>query len=175
MKTSALYLCIFLLAACSPVRVQFDYETQVDFSNYSSYNFASVLETGLSDLDQRRLLEAVNRTLQARGFGLSEDPDLILNIYSNLYQDPNRGSVGLGVGGTGGDVGGGVSVGVPLNMGQLQREIIFEMIDARQGRMLWQAVSTDQYNETTSPQKREERFRAIADKVFEGFPPGASR
>lgn len=165
----ALLLC--LLAGCGPVRVQFDYERQADFSNYSSYNFASDLETGLSDLDQRRLLEAVKRTLENRGYRLSEEPDLILGIYSNLYRDPNQGSVGFGVGGTGGDIGGGVSVGVPMNMGQLQREIVFEMIDARQGRTLWQAVSTDRFDEAASPRKREERLQAIADRVFEGFPP----
>ncbi|MEJ2162592.1 MAG: DUF4136 domain-containing protein [Robiginitalea sp.] len=165
-------LLLILVMGCAPVRVQYDYDSQVRFDNYSSYNFTADLNTGLSDLDQRRLLQAVNRGLQERGLTLSEDPDLILDIYSNIYQDPNQGSVGFGVGGTGGDVGGGVSVGVPLNMGQLQREIIFEMIDARQGRTLWQAVSTDQFNEEMSPQKREERFKAIADKVFEGYPPG---
>lgn len=167
----ALYFFLFALAGCAPIKVQYDYETQVDYSGFSSYNFDPLLDTGLSDLDQRRLLEAVNQYLQASGYRLSEDPDLVLNIYSNLYRDPNQGSVGFGVGGTGGDIGGGVSVGIPLNSGPLQREIVFEMVDARQGRALWQAVSTDQYNESTSPQKKEERFREIAGKVFEGFPP----
>ena len=165
-------LCLIFLVGCGPVKVQYDYDSQAQFTNYSSYNFAANLDTGLGDLDQRRLLETVNQVLQSRGFTLSEDPDLILDVYSNIYQDPNQGSVGFGVGGTGGDVAGGVSVGVPLNMGQLQREIIFELIDARQGRILWQAVSRDQFNEGSSPEKRKERFRVIAIRVFEGFPPG---
>ena len=160
-----------VVLGCGPVKVQYDYDSQVRFTNYSSYNFTTDLNTGLGDLDQRRLLEAVNQVLQTKGFVLSEDSDLVLDIYSNIYQDPNQGSVGFGVGGTGGDVGGGVSVGVPLNMGQLQREIIFEMIDARQGRTIWLAVSTDHLNEGANPEKRVERFRAIASKVFEGFPP----
>ena len=119
------FLFILLLIGCAPVRVQTDYDPSVDFGNYSSYNFATDLNTGLSELDERRLLQAVGGVLQNRGYQLSEDADMVLNIYSYLYEDPRQSSVGFGMGGTGGNVGGGVSVGVPLNSGQLQREIVF--------------------------------------------------
>lgn len=164
-------LLLILLVGCAPVRVQYDYDPGVAFGNYSSYNFAADLATGLSELDERRLLQAVGGVLQNRGYRLSEDPDMVLNIYSYLYEDPRQSNIGFGMGGTGGNVGGGVSVGVPLNSGQLQREIVFEFRDARQGRPLWQAVSEDRFNDGASPEKRAERFKAIATKVFEGFPP----
>ena len=170
MRISGLIL-LLLLIGCAPVRVQYDYDSDVAFENYSSYTFAADLESGLSELDERRLLQAVGGVLQNRGYQLSEDPDMVLNIYSYLYEDPRESTVGFGMGGTGGNVGGGVSVGVPLNSGQLQREIIFEFRDARQGRALWQAVSEDRFNDGASPDKRAERFLAIAAKVFEGFPP----
>jgi hypothetical protein len=170
MRRSGLILLV-LLIGCAPVRVQYDYDPAVAFGNYSSYNFTADLDTGLSELDERRLLQAVGDVLQNRGYQLSEDPDMVLNIYSYLYEDPDQSSVGFGMGGTGGNVGGGVSVGVPLNSGQLQREIIFEFRDARQGRPLWQAISEDRFSDNTSPQKREARFLEIATKVFEGFPP----
>ncbi|MEJ2583724.1 MAG: DUF4136 domain-containing protein [Robiginitalea sp.] len=170
MRNSGLFL-LLLFIGCAPVRVQFDYDPGVVFGNYSSYNFAADLATGLSELDERRLLQAVGSVLQNQGYRLSEDPDMVLDIYSYLYEDPRQSTVGIGMGGTGGNVGGGVSVGLPVNSGQLQREIIFEMKDARQGRPLWQAVSEDRYSEGASPEKRSERFRTIATKVFEGFPP----
>ena len=170
MRARCLFLLI-LLVGCAPVRVHFDYDQSAVFGNYGSYNFAADLNTGLSELDENRLLLAVGSVLQGRGIRLSEDPDLVLNIYSHLYEDPRQSTVGIGMGGTGGNVGGGVSVGLPLNSGQLEREIIFEMRDARQGRPLWQAVSEDRFNEGASPEKREARFQAIATRVFEGFPP----
>lgn len=170
MRKHGLFL-LLLLIGCAPVRVQYDYDPGAVFGNYSSYNFKADLDTGLSELDEKRLLLAVGNALQNRGFRLSEDPDLILNIYSHLYEDPRQSTVGIGMGGTGGNVGGGVSVGLPVNSGQLQREIIFEMRDARQGRPLWQAVSDDRFSEGASPEKREERFLAIATEVFKGFPP----
>ncbi len=162
---------MLLLTACAPVRVQFDYDPGVVFGNYSTFGFASDLDTGLSELDERRLLQAAGAVLQDQGFKLSEDPDMVLDIHSYLYEDPRQSTVGIGMGGTGGNVGGGVSVGLPVNSGQLQREIIFELRDARQGRTIWQAVSEDRFVENASPEKRAERFRAIAGKVFEGFPP----
>lgn len=164
-------ILLLLLVGCAPVRVHFDYDPGVVFGNYSSYNFATDLNTGLSELDENRLLLAVGSVLQSKGYRLSEDPDLVLNIYSHLYEDPRQSTVGIGMGGTGGNVGGGVSVGLPVNSGQLQREIIFEMGDARQGRPLWQAISEDRFSEGASPEKREERFLKIATQVFAGFPP----
>lgn len=162
---------MLLLTACAPVRVQFDYDSGVVFENYSTFGFAPELDTGLSGLDERRLLQAAGEVLQARGYRLSEDPDMVLDIQAYFYEDPRQSTVGIGMGGTGGNVGGGVSVGLPVNAGQLQREIIFELRDARQGRTIWQAVSEDRFNENASPEKRTGRFRAIAGKVFEGFPP----
>lgn len=171
MKKLIPILILALLLGCAPVRVQYDYDNRAAFSNYRTYNFFPELQTGLTDLDQRRLLAAVENALRNRGFSLSEDPGLFLNIYSNIYEDPSQSTVGVGMGGTGGDVGGGVSVGIPLSSGQLQREIIFEFLDAGHGQTIWQAVSDDRFNQGASPERREDRFQAIAVKVFKGFPP----
>jgi hypothetical protein len=171
MKRFCVLLVFAFLAACAPVRVQYDYEPGTAFSNYSTYALVEGLQTGLSELDERRLLEAVGRELQSKGFTLAEDPGLLLDIQSNIYQDPSQSSVGFGLGGTGRHMGGGVSVGVPLSAGQLQREIRFELIDPRRGRTLWQAFSQDRFDETATPLQREERFAQIAARVFAGFPP----
>lgn len=171
MKGFCAVIILAFLAACAPVRVQYDYEPGTVFANYSTYALVEGLQSGLSELDERRLLQAVDRELRSKGFTLSEDAGLLLDIQSNIYQDPNQSSVGFGLGGTGRNVGGGVSVGVPLSAGQLQREIRFELIDPRRGRTLWQAFSQDRFDERATPLQREERFAQIAARVFGGFPP----
>ena len=165
------FILLLLILGCAPVRVQLDYDPGAVFENYSSYGIAPGLDSGLSELDERRLLESAGTVLQTRGFRLSDDPDLLLDIRTVVYQDPVQPSVGVGMGGTSGNVAGGMSVGLPVNSGQLQREIAFEMRDARQGRTLWQAVSMDRVPERPRPAQREERMRAIAEKVFGDFPP----
>src|SRR5690606_11255416 len=98
---------IFLLAlvsACSPVRVTYDYDKAAQFSTYNTYNYYSPLNTGLSELDTKRLLNTLDAQMQAKGFALSDTPDFLINIQSQEYQSARRNNVGLGVGGGGGNI-----------------------------------------------------------------------
>jgi hypothetical protein len=126
----------------------------------------------MSDLDTPRLLSAIEDVLREKGYQQSEDADLLLNIFSETYEEAAPGSsVGVGLGGTGGDVGGGVSVGIPISSSGLKQQIVFDLIDTGRDQLIWQAISTDGFRENMPPQKRGERLRAIAYKVFSGFPP----
>lgn len=126
----------------------------------------------MSDLDTPRLLAAIEDVLREKGYQQSEDADLLLNIFSETYQEATPpSSVGVGLGGTGGNVGGGVSVGIPVSSSGLKQQIVFDLIDKGRDQLIWQAISTDSFRENMPPHKREERLRAIAYKVFSGFPP----
>lgn len=165
------FLILLLVAGCGSVRVAYDYERGQDWSAYRTYDFYPDLQSGLSELDERRLLDAVDQVLKERGYRQSEDPDMLINIYGEAYRQAPGNTVGLGVGGTGGNVGGGISLGIPLNGSSLQRQLTFDLIDAARQVLVWQAVSTDGYRETADPSQREARFLNIAEKVFSGFPP----
>ena len=129
------------------------------------------METGLSQLDERRLLKILDSTLQAKGFLLSEEPDFLVNIISSEYRKAPSNTVGVGVGGAGRNVGGGISVGVPLGSSALERRIQFDFVDFQKNTLFWQAVSESGYNDEASPYEREEKLRAIVNKVFSKFPP----
>ena len=58
---------VSMLISCSAIKVNYDYDKAVDFSNYSTYNYYSDMESGLSQLDEKRLLRALDSTLKARG------------------------------------------------------------------------------------------------------------
>jgi len=175
-ESEAMKKIIFLLLAlvglgCSSIQVRHDYERGVDWSAYRTYDFYPDLETGLSELDARRLAGVVDEVMREKGYQQAEEPDLLLNIYSEVYEDGPPSTVGVGLGGTGGNVGGGVSVGIPVSGSNLARVITFDLLDAASKSLLWQAVSTDRYHEGASPEQREERFRQIAQRVFAKFPP----
>ncbi len=172
MKYSLILITLisFLLVSCGGLRVDYDYDKEVDFSAYKTYNYYADMNTGLSDLDTKRLLKVVDSTLQARGMQLSETPDFVINIQSEVYEGAQNSSVGVGAGGTGRNVGGGVSVGIPIGS-RLQREILFDFVDERKSGLFWQAISNGPYSEKASPEKREARFRAVVAKVFAGYPP----
>ncbi|WP_136465078.1 DUF4136 domain-containing protein [Flagellimonas onchidii] len=171
MRYSIFIVVLGLLASCAGIRVQYDYDKATNFSNYSSYNYFSDLDSGLSELDERRLIRILDSILQSKGYLLSEEPDFFVNILSSEYRNAPNNSVGVGIGGTGRNVGGGVSLGLPLGNSGIQRQIQFDFVDSQKDALFWQASSESGYRDNASPSVREERLRAVVQKVFSKYPP----
>ena len=170
MKKILILASVVLLSACG-VAVNYDYDKATDFSKYKSYAINSDGETGLSDLDNKRLFQILEETLPTKGLQYSSTPDFYIQIGSAEYQDQQRNTVGVGVGGSGRNVGGGISIGIPVGKSTVNRQIVFEFIDAQSNVLFWEAVSESKYNPNTSPEKREAILKTIVDKVLEKYPP----
>ncbi len=171
MKNLRFLLIMFLVMSCAPIRVTYDYERTTDFSKYKTYNYYSDINTGLSELDSKRLLDAIDANLQARGFSLSDKPDFFIDIKSSEFEDNQRSSVGVGMGGTGRHMGGGISIGIPIGQTNVNRQIQFDFVGENGSGLFWQALSESNYNPNATPENREAALKAIVDKVLEGFPP----
>ena len=131
------------------------------------------METGLSQLDEKRLFRVLDSTLQTKGFLLSEEPDFLINILSQEYRNASQNSVGVGLGGTNRNVGGGVSIGIPVGGSQLERSIQFDFVDSQKNALFWQAIAESGFRDNASPSVREEQLKKVVDKVFSQFPPAA--
>ncbi len=168
------FFSIFILVitfSCAPIYVNYDYESDTDFSTYKTYNMFPEMQTGLSELDTNRLLNTIDQSLQARGYIVSETPDFYVNITSSEYQADRGNAVGVGIGGSGRSVGGGISIGIPIGKANINRELVFDFIDAKKDALFWQALSESSFNPNATPEKREERLKAIVTKVFSKYPP----
>ena len=175
MKSIGYMLLVLLFMSCHVVRVQTDYEKETNFSNYSTYNYFSDLETGLSELDEKRLIKVLDAVMQSKGLLLSEEPDFLVNIQSGIYQTPRNNTVGVGVGGTGRNVGGGVSVGIPIGQSNVQREISFDFVDSQKDMLIWQAISKSHLNENVTPIERDKKLKEIVEKVLSKYPPKSKK
>ncbi len=171
MRTPICILLLGLFISCSAVRVDYDYDRGVDFSNYTTYNYYSDMDTGLSELDERRLIRVLDSTLKMKGYQQAEEPDFFVNILSNEFRSAPNNAVGVGIGGTGRNVGGGVSLGIPVGSSGLQRMIQFDFVDSQRDALFWQAFSESGYRDNASPSVREDRLRAVVKKVFSKYPP----
>jgi len=129
------------------------------------------LETGLSELDTKRLFNILDKRLSVKGMTLSDTPDFYINIQSSEYQENQQSTVGVGVGGTRRNVGGGISIGIPVGQANVNRQIIIDFVDESKNGLFWQAITESSFNPNAAPEKREERLTAIVDKVLEGYPP----
>jgi len=171
MKQLLSLILLFLVFSCAPIYVAYDYDKAVDFSEYKTYQYFGDMETGLSELDTKRLLDALDQKLQANGFAISENPDFLIDIKTTEFRNQQRETVGVGVGGGSGNVGGGISIGLPIGQSNMTRQIIFDFVDASNKQLFWQANSEASFNPRAEPIKREERFTAIVEKVFKKYPP----
>ena len=165
-------LC-FVVLSCASVRVNYDYEKRTDFNAYKSYNYYTDMNMGMSELDSKRLLDALDAGLQSKGLSLSDAPDFLINIKSNTFQEGRRNNVGVGVSGGGGHVGGGISIGIPVGQAKINREIVFEFVVENKSGLFWQAQSESTYQPNAKPESKEGQFKAIVEKVLSGYPPAS--
>lgn len=171
MKAIVPILLVLFLTSCSAVKVNYDYDKETDFSAYTTYNYYPELETGLSDLDTKRLVRAIDSTMRRKGVLLSEEPEFYIAIVGRSFAVPRNNTVGVGVGGSGRSVGGGLSVGIPVGGAKLQREIRFDFVDSQKDELFWQAITVASFGENISPELREEKLGAMVNKAFEKYPP----
>lgn len=161
-------IIISILAACSSV--QTDYDRNVNFNNFKTYNYFSNIEWGnYSELDARRFYQAIDNQMAGKGFTKSENPDFIIDIQPTQRQTKRTtSSVNVGVSNWGRGVSVGGSVGIPIRTKQLDNQIVIEMVNASNDQMIWQGI----YEKTTSAKADKNRvIENAVDKIFAKFPP----
>ncbi len=164
-------LLLILITACNAPRAVYDYDKEVDFTQYSTYALFPDLRTGLSQLDDARLIESLDNKMKEKGFSISEEPGIYVNMYTEKFEQDNRSRLGIGVGGGGGNVGVGVSGGVPIGQMDTFIKLTFDFIDVKRDDLVWQAIVESPFNMNASPEKRQQQFDKIVEKALENYPP----
>jgi len=162
---------LLVMVSCGVARVNYDYDNKTDFTSYSTYNYFSDMETGLSELDEKRLMDAMDATLGEKGYIFAEEPDVFINIKSSVFRSQPANNVGVGLGGGGGNIGGGVSIGIPVGGPKLTRELQIDIVDANKDILIWQAISESPFREGDTPIQKSEKLQAVVDKIFNKYPP----
>jgi hypothetical protein len=174
-------LAIFLLASCSTVSVYSDYEKTTDFSVYKSYAFykRGIDKVEISDLDKRRILRAVEAELNAKGLIKSDDPDLLVNIftksrekidvYNNNYYGWYPWYYGYGYGY--GHYGMGYGFGYTNVSTSTEGTLFIDLIDAHKKELAWQGIGTGILSYSKDIDKKEARINEFVSKIMLAYPP----
>lgn len=171
MKLFRLLPLFLIILSCNAPQALYDYDEQAQFTAYRTYSLYPELQTSLSQLDERRLINSLENQLQQEGLSPSETPDLYINVYSEEYRQNNSSRLGVGVGGTGRNVGVGVSGGIPLGGAETYLRLTFDLIDAKTDALVWQAVVESAFDLDADPSERQKRFDQIVQKALAGYPP----
>ena len=173
MKTTKLLplLLLFIVASCSSVSVNSDYDKNVDFSSYKTYAFfkAGIDKVEISDLDKKRILYAIDDAMAAKGFTKSDNPDLLVSIFtkeSERVDVYNNNMWGMGFG-----WGWNPWWGMNYNSVYTTPEgtLFIDLFDARTKDMIWQGEGSGYLTKNTD--KKDARIKEFVDKILEQYPP----
>lgn len=170
MKTIQFLLSALLLTmvSCgSLVSVNADYDKKVDFSTYKTYAYykTGIDKVEISDLDKRRILNAIDQQMLAKGFIKSENPDLLINIFTKSREQVNVNQFNAGWGWNPYMMGGRQTTVTTSTEGTLY----IDFIDAKKKEMIWQGEGTGILTKNTS--KKEERINEFVTKIVAQYPP----
>ncbi|MGY5851652.1 DUF4136 domain-containing protein [Salegentibacter sp. F14] len=167
-------LLVFFFISCNTPQAVYDYDQEINFSKYSTYAIFPDFQSGLSQLDEKRLLASLENHLKKKGFSTSSKPGIYVNVYTDEFHQQNQNSLGVGIGGGGRNVGVGVSGGIPLGGPETYLRITFDFIDVNDDSLVWQAVVESKFNPDASPEQRRTQFEKIVQKALDGYPPKKS-
>ena len=148
-----------------------DYDTEKDFSNYTTYNFYPDLKTGLSELDENRIIKITDSLMQQKGLVKSDNPQLLINFYSSEYVSRSRSTIGIGMGSMGRNTAVGVSGGIPVGGNEINQQLTVDIIDAARDALVWQAKTTGSFKERATPEQRESYYQKTLNRIFKKYPP----
>lgn len=174
MKASYIILIVasFLMASCASVRVQTDYDTQANFTKYTSFGFfkPGIDQVEISDLDKKRILRAIDKTMQEKGFVKSTTPDVLVSIVTKAEKnvDVYQNNFGFGWGWYNPFwFNGGFN-----NFGtfeSVEGRLFIDIIDAKKKELIWQGVGTAALVE--GPEAKEARIQEIVAAILAKYPP----
>nr|WP_299387942.1 DUF4136 domain-containing protein [Allomuricauda sp.] len=172
------------LVSCSSVKVISDYDTKTDFGTYQTYAFykTGIDKAQISDLDKKRILKAIEAEMTSRGFAKSQNPDVLISIFTKERErvDVYNNNFGWGWGwggfynpwvwgpGWGWGWGGGFGNNVST---RTEGSLYIDVIDAHKKELVWQGRGVGTLNNTSNIEKKEARIRDFVSNILKEYPP----
>ena len=174
MKIFSLFslILIITLSSCTTVRVASDYDQKANFNQYKSFAFfkPGIDKAEISDLDKKRILRAIEADMTAKGFVKSDNPDMLVSIFTktreniNVYQNNwNWGWYGWGWNPW--------WWGPNYNTVSRVKEgtLYIDLIDASKKELVWQGMGTAALS--SNVEKKQERINEIVTAILSKYPP----
>tara|TARA_R110002124_G_scaffold94299_1_gene238193 strand:+ start:1826 stop:2425 length:600 start_codon:yes stop_codon:yes gene_type:complete len=167
-------LFLFILSACSSIRVNADYDKNVDFTQYKTYAFhkSGIDKVQISEFDKKRILHAIDNELGKMGMTKSNTPDLLVNIFTKEREklEVNQFNAGWGYGwgyGWNPYMWGGRNYVSSSTEGTLY----IDLIDAKKKELVWEGEGVGYLTENRS--QKEKQINEFVAKILAQFPPNS--
>lgn len=183
-------LAVLFLSSCVSVRVASDYDRKTDFKEYKTYAFykTGIDRAQISDLDKKRILKAIDTEMSSRGFTKSQNPDILVSIFTKEREQVDVYNNNFGWGGWGGFGGfgfgrfgyggfynpwlwGGFGGFGPNVSTRTEGSLYIDLIDTKSKELVWQGRGAGTLNNTKNIEKKEERIKKFVSEILQAYPP----
>lgn len=174
-------LLVFVATSCVSVRVSTDYDNKKDFNQYKTFAFykKGIDKVDISDLDKRRILQAIEKDLLAKGLTKSNDPDLLVNIFTKSRENVDIYNNWYGAWGWGpwyygwyGPFGYGMRGTNSVSV-STEGTLFIDLIDAKEKELVWQGMGTGNLSSGRDITKKEARIKEFVNEILAKYPPVA--
>ena len=167
LKTATIFvILLFVISACSSIRVTTDYESQTDFSKYKTFAFykKGIDKAPISDIDKRRIIRAISVELEAKGMTKSKTPDVMISLFTKAvkkvdvyknnwrpyyYHPYHRQNIHKYTEGT----------------------LFIDIIDSNGKKLVWQGIGKGFLTKSQKPEKREANIQVFVQEILAQYPP----
>lgn len=177
LKTLPILLLFMVASSCTSVRVVSDYDKNTNFDNYKTFAFfkTGIDKAKISDLDKRRILRAIESEMLAKGFTKSENPDLLVSIFTKSRENINVYNNGFGPYGYGWGWSPYYWNGYNSVRSNTEGSLYIDLIDANKKELVWQGKGSGYLSSSNNIEKKEARINEFVAKIMTKYPPGAEQ
>jgi hypothetical protein len=166
-------LLLFVLASCSSVSVNSDYDKKVDFTQFKTYAFlkSGIDKAEISDLDKKRILRSIDEAMTTKGFSKSETPDMLISIFTKENQRVDvYNQNGFGWGWNWSPYWG-MGIGYSTVSSSPEGTLYIDVLDAKTKELVWQGEGSGYLTKNTD--EKDARIKEFVDKILAQYPPGS--
>ena len=167
MRIVAGFLAICLIsvvAGCSSVSVNQDYDPDFDFSGFKKFSVAPYeTKMGFDEITYGELKDAVTKTLTNKGMTMSdENPDFVVSMAGAKQQQTEIEQTGIGWWGT--DV-------YQYEEGTL----LVDFFEAKNQKLVWRGTAKGALSDNPSQEKKMEAINSVIAEMLAPFPPTSNK
>ncbi|GAB2600160.1 DUF4136 domain-containing protein [Spirosoma areae] len=183
MKINRIITSLFIvgiLASCAPaITVKYDYDPKVNVRQFATYRIEADRQRNAdpivgSNLNQRRIADALDQSLKARGYKpvTQGEADLVVRFFMDSKDKQQIQSNNMyspyswWYGGMGNNV---------YSRQYEENRVVINVSDARTNDIIWQGWATGQLNNRNKERDRDQAFRETVSAIMKQFPESAGQ
>jgi hypothetical protein len=171
MKKFTLLLFVTIAAACSSIKVTYDFDKTTDFNKIKTYAFTEdAMKLPVGDLNRNRILAAVDAEMVARGMTKSDNPDALIDLIVKAKERTEATAMNTGgYYGRYGYAGGFGTTQINYNT-YMDGTLFINVVDKTSEKIVWQGRGTKTIDEDASPEKREKNINTAVKSIYYNYP-----